>query len=156
MFLYEIILDLHKTCNDLDRERCLEILAGYGVDPQVIRILQTYWGRLHMVVKSGGYRGHPFNVFHGVIQGNPLFPTIFNVAVDTVMRHWVVEVAEEEAGPEGLGHLIKRMEAYFYTDDGLIVLIRVVQLQRSCDVLADLFDRVHLQTSIHKTVSMVF
>ena len=42
-----------------------------------------------MVAKSGGYYRSNFQGFRGVTQGDPLFPTIFNVVVDEVVRHWV-------------------------------------------------------------------
>ena len=54
-FLYAIFLDLHKAYYVLDRSRCLEILEGCGVGPQSRRILQTYWRRLTMVAREGGY-----------------------------------------------------------------------------------------------------
>ena len=41
-FLYVIFLDLHKAYDALDRSRCLDILEGYNVVPQVRRFLQTY------------------------------------------------------------------------------------------------------------------
>ena len=52
--LYMIILDLKKVYGNLDRSRCLEILEGYGVGPQVCKLLRTYWGWLRMVVRVGG------------------------------------------------------------------------------------------------------
>ena len=39
--LYYIFLDLRKVYDDLERNRCLDILAGYGVGPRKICILQT-------------------------------------------------------------------------------------------------------------------
>ena len=51
-----------------------------------------------MVAKSGGYHGAAFTGARGMTQGDPLSPTICNVVVDAVMRHWVsvmVEGAEE-------------------------------------------------------------
>ena len=64
-------------------------------------LLRTYWGRLRMVVKSGGYYGLVFKVSRGMTHRYPLSPTIFNVVVDMVVRHWVivmVESAEERSG----------------------------------------------------------
>ena len=55
--LYVIFLDLHKAYAALDRSRCLEILEGYDVGPQARRLLQTYWRRLTMVARAGGYYG---------------------------------------------------------------------------------------------------
>ena len=46
-----------------------------------------------MVARSRGYYGAPFKVFCGVAQGGPLYPNIFNVIVDVVLRNWVTMVA---------------------------------------------------------------
>ena len=40
--LYAIFLDLPKAYDALDRDQCIDILAGYEVGPRTIRILQTY------------------------------------------------------------------------------------------------------------------
>ena len=53
--LYVIFLDLHKVYDALDRSRYLEILEGYGVSPKARRLLKTYWHRLTMVTRAGGY-----------------------------------------------------------------------------------------------------
>ena len=52
-----IFLDLTKAYGALDRSRCLEILEGYSVGPSARRLLMTYWRRLTMVAKAGGYYG---------------------------------------------------------------------------------------------------
>ena len=57
-----------------------------------------YWDQLTMVDKAGGYFGRPFKEYQGVMQGDPLYPTIFNVAVDSVICHWVTVVMPIEAG----------------------------------------------------------
>ena len=72
-----IFLDLHKAYDALDRSRCLEILEGYGVGPRAQRLLRTYWGKMKMVARAGGYYGDTFKGARGVTQGNPLSPTIF-------------------------------------------------------------------------------
>ena len=53
--MYVIFLDLHKAYDALDRSRCLEILEGYSVAPRSRRMLQSYWRRLKMVARAGGY-----------------------------------------------------------------------------------------------------
>ena len=86
--LHAIFLDLHKACYALERSRCLGILEGYGVGTRALRLLRLYWARLRMVARAGGYYGAPFRGEKGVTQGNPLSPTIFNVVVDAMVRHW--------------------------------------------------------------------
>ena len=63
----------------------------------------------------------PFKGFHGVTQGNPLSPIIFNLIMEPVMNQWVM-VIEKEAIPEGLGWSIQRLLVYFYADNSLITL----------------------------------
>ena len=41
--LHTIFLDLNKAYAALDWDRCLDILAGYGEGPQMLRLLHTYW-----------------------------------------------------------------------------------------------------------------
>ena len=64
--LYVIFLDLIKAYDALDRSRCLEILEGYGVGPNARRLLTTYWRRLTMVARAGGYYGTEFKGERGV------------------------------------------------------------------------------------------
>ena len=58
--LYVIFLDLTKAYDALDRSRWLGILEGYGVGPNARRLLTTYWLRLTMVARVGGYYGTAF------------------------------------------------------------------------------------------------
>ena len=95
-----ILLDLTKAYDALDRSRCLGILEGYGVGPGARRLIQNYWRRLTMAARAGGYYGKAFKGARGVTQGNPMSPTIFNVVVDAVVRHWLegLKAAKEEKG----------------------------------------------------------
>ena len=81
----------------------LEILESYGVDPRSCRLIQPYWMRLKMVARAGGYYGTAFQGALVVMQVDLLSPTIFNVVVDAVVRHWVTVIVEgmEERGERG-------------------------------------------------------
>ena len=46
--LYEIFIDLHKSCGAIDREEKLMIMEGYRVVPQVPVLLARYWYKLEM------------------------------------------------------------------------------------------------------------
>ena len=61
--LHEIFQNLQKAYDALDWDRCLEILALYGVVPRALQLLRTYWGRLTMVAKAGGYYPPPHSKF---------------------------------------------------------------------------------------------
>ena len=153
-FLHEIFLDLHKAYGALDRDRCIYIMAGYGVGPRALHIIWAYWDRITLVGKDGGYYTPPFKGYRSVTQGDPLPSTIFNVAVDAVIRHWVVVVAPTKAGVEGLTVLVQNPAAYLYADAGLVAFHRTERLQRSFDVFTDLFDWFGLRKKSKKMVRM--
>ena len=87
-------------------------------------------------------------------QGDPLSPTIFNVVVDAVVRHWLTILAQEaerrgERGREG-----RHQSALFYADDGMLASSDPRWLHWEFTQLVGLFDRVGLRTNCTKTVSM--
>ena len=59
------------------------------MEPRDFRILRAYWDRLQMVDCMSRYYGSELQGFQGVTQGDPLSPTILNVVVDAVVRHWI-------------------------------------------------------------------
>ena len=138
-------LDLKNFYNHINM--CLNI--------QSIRVLYTYWSRLTMVARGLGYYGTVFQAAHGVTQGDPLSPTIFNLLVDAVVIHWVtvmVKGAEErgERGQEG-----RHQAALLYGDDGMVVFLDPCWIQGALNTLFGLFDRVGLWTYVKKTFVMV-
>ena len=98
-----IFLDLHKAYDALDRSRCLDILKGYGMGPWARFLLQMFWRRLTVVARAVRYYGMAFKQARVVTQGDPLSPTISNVVVEELARHWVTVMVEgaEEWGERG-------------------------------------------------------
>ena len=91
-----------------------------------------------------------------MMKVDPLSPTIFNVVVDTLVRHWVTVViagAEErdERGKEG-----RHQASLFYADDGMVASSDPRWLQGDLNTLVGLFDRVGLWTNAGMTVNMVY
>ena len=85
----------------------MEILVGYVIRSRTARYLGLYWDHPLMVAWAGRYDGIPFQGLRGFTQGETLYPTIFNIMVDDVMRHWVMLVTGGESDPEGFGQVIQ-------------------------------------------------
>ena len=85
--LYEVFLDLIKARNTLDWEQCLEFMVAHGFRTGMERPLCKYWEGLITVARVRRYYGTPFTGCRGVIQGEPLSPTILNMVVDAVICH---------------------------------------------------------------------
>ena len=73
-----------------------------------------------------------------------LYPTIFKMLVDAILRHWVTLVEEEESRPDGFGQAVKTMASLFYADKFLLPSTRIERLQHAFYALTDIFDRVGL------------
>ena len=73
-----------------------------------------------MVARAGGYYGAAFKRERGVTQGNLISPTIFNVVVDAVVRHWVTGVILDSEERGELGKEGRIQAALFYADDGMV------------------------------------
>ena len=138
-FLYKYLFDLRKDYDEIYRERCTEIIVGYGVGPRTERILRYYWDHLSMVARKGHYYGTPFKGHQWFTQGDPLSPTIFKMVVDTVICHWVMLVVGEEAGTDAFGRAVQWLLALFYYKNGLLDSPRPAQIQTALDVLTGLF-----------------
>ena len=75
-----------------------------------------------MVARAGGYYGKAFKGERGVTQGHPLSPTIFNVVVDAVFRHWVTGVIADTEARGELGQEGRHQAALFYEDNSMVAL----------------------------------
>ena len=115
-----IFLDLHKAYAALDKSRCLEVLESYSVGHRACRLLWTYWSWMRTVAKAGGYYRAALKNARGVTQGDPLSPTIFNVMVDAVVRHWFTVMVESVEEWGGRGQEGRHQNPLFYADDGMV------------------------------------
>ena len=68
------------------------ILREFGLGDNLQRILQRFWGKQGVVLKSVKLFGRPFRMKRGVDQGEPVSLTIFNIMVDAVVREVLLEV----------------------------------------------------------------
>ena len=107
-----------------------------------------------MVARAGRYYGTEFKGERGVTQGDPLYPTIFNVVVDAVVRQWLHLATQESERRGERGRERRHQAALFYADDGMIASTDPLWLQWAFTILVELFDRVGLKTNQRKTVSM--
>jgi hypothetical protein len=155
--VFEIFLDLRKAYDSVDRERTLEqIFEGYGVGPNTRRILKKYWDQMWLVARQADYYGRPFTATRGLTQaGDPLFPTLFNIVVDAIIRAWLASQQNgDDEATEGFIRNVAARIACFYADDGMIGSRDSDWLQHSIRVLAGLFERVGLRTNTTKTEAM--
>ena len=81
-----ISIGLKKAYATMDRERCMEILMGYGIGQKIRKFAPFFWDNAELVCRTGGFFGKSFKAHQGVPQGGPVSPQIFNVMVDAIVR----------------------------------------------------------------------
>ena len=57
---YEVFIDLCKAYDAIGRDRCLDILRGYGVGYKMFRLIKFFWDNAELVCRANGYFGEPF------------------------------------------------------------------------------------------------
>ena len=75
-------------------------------------------------------------------QGDLLSPTIFNVVVGAVVRHWVKVIVESAEEQSDCRQEARHQNSIFYTDDGIVVSSDPQWLQGVFSTLVGMFDRV--------------
>jgi Reverse transcriptase (RNA-dependent DNA polymerase) len=141
--LFQVFIDLTKAYDTLDRIRTMQILAGYGMGPNLRQFIQTIWDGDTLVPKSGGYFGMPLIAERGVRQGDIISPIIFNIVVDCVLREWYRILGDTD------------LTAIFYADNGCLAGYFANNVQQSLDLFISLFSRVGLQLNATKTKAMI-
>ena len=94
-----------------------------------------------MVARAGSYYGKGFKGGRGVTQGDPLSPTIFNVVLDAVVRHWLTITVKEAEKIGERGREVRHQAALFYAEDGMLVSSDPQWLQWAFTQLVGLFGR---------------
>ena len=58
--IFQVFIDVRKAYNSLDRGICMEILRGYGLRPNLQRLIHHYLDEQKVVSKAGKFFGSPF------------------------------------------------------------------------------------------------
>jgi hypothetical protein len=146
---------LRKAYDALDRGRCLEILAGYGVGPNLLCLQEQFWDDAKMLCRAGGNYGQPFGAYRGVMQGGPLSSLMFNICDDCVTWEWLHQVMGDNVAREGVGDAVRNQCIAFFVDDGSVSVRCPVWLQSSFDIFTQLFERISLLANTDKTKVMI-
>ncbi len=96
------------------------MLWGYGVGLNVLRLIKKFWDTAVLVFCTDGNYCRPFKAYPGVTQGGPLFPKLFNILVDAVMREAIQQLDGEWDEVPGLRWAVETLLALFYADDALV------------------------------------
>ena len=104
--LYRIFVDLRKAYAAMDRDGCLMILKGYGVGPNMPRLIKYFWDEAVLVCRATGYYECPLKAHRGATQGGPVSPSISNVMVDVTVCLGLGRVLGQKGTRLGYGEAV--------------------------------------------------
>ena len=67
-------------------------MSGYGIRPNLQRLLQSFGDEQEVVLKAWRFYGWTFRTDIGVNQGGLLSPTVFIIVVDSLSMAVLLEV----------------------------------------------------------------
>ena len=121
----------------------LHTMVGYRSGPKMRGLLEYCWSRQEVVTRQNVFCGPQFQAAQGTTQVLMSSPTLFNVEVDSVVRHWLSLIVEDESTVHGgLRTAVGRSFRVFYADDGLIRSRDLERIQGRLIVLIGRFRRV--------------
>ena len=150
-----LLLDLRNTYDNLERGRLTQKLAGYGTGPKLWGLLVEFWSRQEVVTRHNSFHEPQLQSTIGRTQVRPALPTLFNVAADSVIRHWLsLTVEDDSVAHEDLGMVVGRFMGVFYEDNGMVGLRDPECLQGAINFLIGLFRRFNLIYNLEKSKTM--
>ena len=118
--LYLAFVDFKKAFDSVSHPALLDALGWAGVGPGTREYLASYYGSASTEIEGRGVR-----VTRGVMQGDPLSPILFNMALDFALRRLPVEVKATVHD-----HDVRYLA---FADDVVLVASSREGLQRSID-----------------------
>ena len=90
-----------------------------------------------------------------MIQGDPVYPTVFNIVVDELVRVVLMEVYRTQEAQYGLGWAAREHNKLLFVYNGLIAGHNPIWIQTTLTADVRTFDRVGLQKNLGKTEATV-
>ena len=138
--LFLAFLELHKAYNNVNRDRLLQTLEGYGTGTCMHGHMETFWAHQKVVLRHNGYHGSAFRSIQGTAQGGLVSLILFNVVIENVIRTCLdMTVEYQRVAYYGLGEAVGWCLGVFYSGDDMIESRDPDWTQHSMNVLVGLF-----------------
>ena len=119
--IFLALIDLINAYGNIDHGRILQTPERYGEGPKLWVLLEEFWSHQEVFTSQNGFHGPQFRATRGTTQWGVGYTKLFNVAVHSMVRHWLsLTVEEESAIRDVLGMAVGRCMGVFYMDDDLI------------------------------------
>lgn len=146
--LYITFIDFERAFDALKREAIWKALANRRIPHKIIRLIKELYNNIETRILHSGSLSEPVRIKHGVKQGCPLSPLLFNIVLDDVMR-------EITSTPRGIRWTItSRLEDLDYADDIALLAQSHRDMQEKINLLGEKAKTVGLVINTKKTKSL--
>lgn len=137
----EALLDFRKAFDSVNHIVMKGLLEDIGLLPRMLRYIRNLYGRVELTLVSEWFKQG-----RGVLQGDPLSPTLFNIIID-----YIVVGLNSILGVSLHGKMIN---ALAYADDLVLLASSRAGLQANLNTLVERAGCLGLTLSIHKCATV--
>ncbi|MXP61689.1 reverse transcriptase domain-containing protein [Pantoea sp. Taur] len=150
--LFITFVDFKKAYDSVDRETLIRILAEYGVDAKLQKLIGLTLENTTSKIKFRGVTSEPFTIDTGLRQGDGLSPLLFNVVLDKIMKDfWKENDIGATLGGKKKGLKVRCLA---YADDLALLAESEQDAVRQLNCLKEIAEKTGLQVSYEKTEFM--
>jgi hypothetical protein len=162
-----LFVDFRKAFDSVPRVLLFQRLQQLGFSPRYLQMLQSVYASARVSFSARGAMSAAVQTHAGVLQGDPLSPTLFGVYVDCVITHMQrlfrqVAAAQQHVSPREQTPLAVPqvggvdVHGLLYADDLVLLSLddRTAQLQLRG--LAAWCNGYGMQVNMHKSAAVVF
>jgi RNAse (barnase) inhibitor barstar len=144
-----LFVDFKQAYDSVNRYRLWKAMTQLGIPTKLVRLVKACVQKSKCKVKFNGELSEDFSVETGLRQGDALSPTLFNIALESVVR----EVLDDVTGLRiGEGHQITLAA---YADDIIIIGETEEDLKWSAEKLISKGKEIGLQVNEEKTKYLI-
>ena len=149
--LYSCFVDFNKAFDNIWHDALLLKLNKIGITGRCFSVIEDMYTDSKICARNDGILTEPFHIKKGVLQGNVLSPTLFNIFINDIK-----EVLQHDDSPYINKALDTRTPCLLYADDIVLLSTTKIGLQNQMDRLYEYCQSWGLSINRTKTKIIIF
>jgi hypothetical protein len=150
--VFATFVDFRKAFDSLPRPLLMARLKQLGFTDKYLQMLHSVFEQARMTFGAHGHLSEPVACKVGVLQGDPLSPTLFGVFIDCIMSYMRARCPDIKV-PTITERLLYGL---LYADDLVLLSLDQASAQRQLDALHDFCREYGMSVNISKSATLVF